>query len=225
MKVVQYVVVGILGFAIWSTPAGAFASCTVRNHAIPGVANSREVRSQRDAIVYAVGRPEENQTFWACSRANGRRVLLGHKVWEATNIPSAELSDVHVAGNLVTAVQYLDPEPECGKYDPTEKCPASSTVLVVANVAIGLSSGERWSLQAGEKWFLSPQGAVAWLEWPNGEAGPSGTLYGCFARVVHGKITCPVRTVWSGPVGPKSVRLSGRTLRWTAGRRALSAVL
>src|ERR1035437_63276 len=62
--------------------------------------------------------------------------------------------------------------------------------------------------QAGEKWFLSPQGAVAWLEWPNGEAGPSGTLYGCFARVVHGKITCPVRTVWSGPVGPKSVRLS-----------------
>jgi hypothetical protein len=203
-----------LVFACSAATAGAAVGCRVHDHAISGVPASRVVIAQGDAVVYRV-RHAEFDTYWACSRTRGRRVLMGRDDSYAMRYelygPTKGFGEIRVAGEWITAIHEEDNSPECGKYGETE-CEGRSTTLVIVNVALALSGHEDIYFAESQtaRWLLSREGAVAWLSSDEDE------LDGCAAQLANGRVLCPERALWSGHVDPESIHLSGRSLTWTA---------
>jgi hypothetical protein len=208
----------LLPAALALTGSGATADaavrCGVHGHAIPGISGSRVVSARGDVIVYRVRRPALD-TYWACSRRHGRRVLMGRDDSYSMRYelygPTEAFGEIRIAGDWVTAIHEEDNSPECGKYGETG-CEGRSTTLVIVNVALALSAEEKVYFPGSDtaSWLLSPEGGVAWLEDTEAE------LHGCVAVVVKGRLACPELTLWTGHIDPKSIHLSGTTLTWTA---------
>jgi hypothetical protein len=198
--------------------AGASAAtvrCSVRRGgAITGVGGSHVLLARGDVVVYRVRRSSFD-TWWACSRAHGRRVLMGRDDSYALRYelygPTRAFSALHTAGEWITAIHEEDNSPECGKYGETG-CEGRSTALLVVNVAAGLAAAEPVYFPTREpaRFLLSPEGGVVWLE-----ESLEDELDGCAAVVTGRKLRCPARTLAQGHIAPASLHLSGTTLNWT----------
>lgn len=219
-------VVGALALAGSAVSAGADVAavrCDVHGKAIPGIARSRVISARDDVVIYRVRRPAFD-TYWACSRRHGRRVLMGRDDSYAMRNelygPTKAFGEIRTAGDWVTAIHEEDNSPECGKYGETA-CEGRSTTLVVVNVALGLSVKEKIYFPVAEtaRWLLSPEGGVAWLEDAPAE------LHGCAAVVVKSKLACPELTLATGSIDPTSIQISGTTLTWTAAEGAHTATV
>ena len=214
VRALACVLAAALALAGSAASAEAAVRCDVRGNAIPGVAGSRVVSAKGDVVVYRVRRPAFD-TFWACSRRHGTRVLMGRDDSYSMRYelygPTKAFGEIRIAGDWVTAIHEEDNSPECGKYGESE-CEGRSTKLVIINVALALSAQEHVYFAESEtaRWLLSPDGGVAWL------ASTEDELDGCAAAVVNGRLVCPEHTLWSGHVDPTSIQLSGTTLTWTA---------
>jgi hypothetical protein len=204
----------VVVLACSAATAEAAVHCRLRGHAIAGIPSSHVVLAQGDAVVYRVRHPEFD-TYWACGRRYGRRVLMGrddsYRMRYELYGPTKAFGEIRSAGEWITAIHEEDNSPECGKYGETG-CEGRSTTLAIVNVALGVSAHERIYFAESEtaRWLLSPQGGVAWLSSTEDE------LEGCAAQVSEGRLACPERMLWSGHVDPQSLHLAATTLTWTA---------
>ncbi len=223
MRALLSLVGAALALAGSVTSAAGVTRCTVRDHAIAGIADSRVLAARGEVVVYRVRQPSFD-TYWACSHDHSRRVLMGRDDSYARRYelygPTKAFHEVRVAGDWVTAIHEEDNSPECGKYGETE-CEGRSTTLVIVNVARALSARANVYFPEPQtaSWLLSPAGGVAWLSDSEDE------LDGCAAVVVKDVISCPAHTLWSGHVDPSSIRLSRTTLTWSAADGVHSAAL
>ncbi len=195
----------------------------MRGHSILGLAHTRVISTRADTVVYRVRHPGFD-TYWACSRLRRRAVLMGrddsYAMRDELYGPTKAFAEIRLAGHWVTAIHEEDNSPECGKYGETG-CEGRSTTLVVVDVALALAAHEDVYFAESEtaRWLLSPAGGVAWLSFTQDE------LHGCAAVVQMGRLHCPELTLWSGPVAPASLGLSGTTLTWTAADGGHAATL
>jgi hypothetical protein len=214
VKALAFPLMAALLLAWSAATAGAAVRCGVRGHTIPGIAGSHVVFAQGDVVVYRV-RDREFDTYWACGRRHGRRVLMGrddsYYMRNELYGPTKAFGEIRIAGEWVTAIHEEDNSPECGKYGETG-CEGRSTTLVIVNVALAVSAHEGIYFAESEtaRWLLSREGGVAWLSFTEDE------LHGCAAEVAKGRLACPERSLWSGHVDPNSIHLSGTTLTWNA---------
>jgi hypothetical protein len=232
-----------------STSASAAEACVVSGHAVAGVAHSRVVSVGALVIVYRTRGPRADD-FWACGRRSHRLVLIGrddsYQSEEEEHGPTTALFDFRVAGSWLIATHATGDEEfaGCTKY-ALSACKSPLDTLVVADVARGLrgqlarietnptDASGKGSLVSWSRTLLSPQGAVAWLQHSAPEAGappsasqpPSSALFGCLLRIASGAVVCTAHLLAQGTIPPASLALSARTLSWSAGGQAGSALI
>jgi hypothetical protein len=246
---VATVTVALLGVAATNVPADAgVGGCAVQRHAIVGVRHSRVIAASGTVVLYRV-RGAGADTYWACRRGSGGRVLIGRddrfQKGGSEYGATSTLSDIHLGGYWVTAIAETgaDMFAVCTKY-VSYPCPSPVDTLVVVDVrsgahgsltrvladtsdATGSGTTTTW-----KRTLLSAKGGVAWLlssasyTQASGSASPVSALYGCVTMGDgHGGIGCTPRLLGQGSIVAASLALTGTTLRWTSGAQRQSASL
>lgn len=201
------------------------------------------VKVTHELVVYYVREPEsglvgETNVYMACSRRTNRFVEIGSEEPNGGDAPPEDvLSDLQVQGHwlVITQTSGTSAAAECGKYSPDaeRECPSASESLIVIDVESGRKDRIRdvSVLEGDDEAPLSPvlisgDGAVAWLDTTEVEATMSpGTLYGCVAVPPHKGLECTPRVVAQGVIPTASLRLTGKTLSWTAAGQPQSSLL
>jgi len=207
--------------ALWpaGAPAGAVASGARASRAGRCLPRRREILRRVGASLLFVHRtgPSDGKygaphSLYGCRGSHQRPVDLFD--FEDGDLPSTVVAVFDGA----YAAFYLGWEAlTCVDYENAGAENCGQTLFESVN----LSSGrvrvtiEQPEGPAPEALVVTRAGWIAWTEAP----GPSAAL-SLFARDAHGE-----RTLDPGPVDPRSLRLSGGTVRWTDAGLAHSAVL
>jgi hypothetical protein len=225
----------VLYLAAWSTAAQAAPRCVVHGASVGGVRTSRVVALTAGMVVYRTRSADEGKELhdlWACGRRSDRFVLVGREELQP-GYEEGALSGIHVAGTwlIVTQETGLTAISECEKYEYQDPggCPSPVESLLVVNAASGLQGSVSAGALPGagqgallSTALLSSDGAMAW--WTQQKEAAS-SLYGCLATATKRKLVCRPRLVAQGSIPEASVRLSGRTLSWSAAGQQQSSVL
>lgn len=220
----------VLYLAAWSTAAQAAPRCVVHGASVGGVRTSRVLALTAGMVVYRTRSADEGKELhdlWACGRRSDRFVLVGREELQP-GYQEGAMSGIHVAGTwlIVTQETELTAISECEKYEYQDPggCPSPVESLLVVNAASGLQGSVSGGTLpgAGQGALLSSDGAMAW--WTQ-QTEAASSLYGCLATATRRKLVCKPRLLAQGSIPEASVRLSGKTLSWSAAGQQQSSGL